>query len=130
MDIINTNKTKAILKKRSVYVSLSLAFIVMILFFPAEGKFPYEYHKGRPWMYETLVAPIDFPILKTQAELFEEKDAAASKVVPYYIYDESAGAEQMDRLAHLQLRYSIPQDLEKDLIIKLIYMITSSYCSF
>ena len=115
MDIINTNKTKAILKKRSVYVSLSLAFIVMILFFPAEGKFPYEYHKGRPWMYETLVAPIDFPILKTQAELFEEKDAAASKVVPYYIYDESAGAEQMDRLAHLQVRYSIPQDLEKEL---------------
>ena len=115
MDIINTNKTKAILKKRSVYVSLSLAFVIMILFFPAEGKFPYEYHKGRPWMYETLVAPIDFPILKTQAELFEEKDAAASKVVPYYIYDEAAGAEQLNRLAHLQVRYSIPQDLEKEL---------------
>lgn len=115
MDIINVNKTKAILKKRSVYVSLSLAFIVMVLFFPAEGKFPYEYQKGRPWVYETLVAPIDFPILKTQAELFEEKDAAASKVVPYYIYDDAAGAEQLNRLAHLQVRYSIPQDLEKEL---------------
>ncbi len=115
MDIININKTKAILKKRSVYVSLALAFIVMIIFFPAEGKFPYEYHKGRPWMYETLVAPIDFPILKTQAELFEEKDAAASKVVPYYIYDEKIGMEQQNALAHLQVRHSIPSDLEKEL---------------
>ncbi|MBE6224163.1 MAG: HDIG domain-containing protein [Bacteroidales bacterium] len=115
MDIINVNKTKAILKKRSVYVSLSLAFIVMMLFFPNEGKFPYEYHKGRPWMYETLVAPIDFPILKTDAELFAEKDAAASKVVPYYIYDESVGLEQQNALAHLQVRYSIPSDLEREL---------------
>lgn len=115
MDIINVNKTKAILKKRSVYVSLSLAFIVMMLFFPNEGKFPYEYHKGRPWMYETLIAPIDFPILKTDAELFAEKDAAASKVVPYYIYDESVGLEQQNALAHLQVRYSIPSDLEREL---------------
>ncbi len=115
MDIINVNKTKAILKKRSVYVSLSLAFIVMMIFFPNEGKFPYEYHKGRPWMYETLVAPMDFPILKTQAELFEEKDAAASKVVPYYIYEESVGLEQQNALAHLQVRYSIPSDLEREL---------------
>ena len=87
MDIINVNKTKAILKKRSVYVSLAMAFIVMMVFFPNEGKFKYEYHKGRPWMYETLVAPIDFPILKTEAELFAERDEAAAKVIPYYIYD-------------------------------------------
>ena len=89
MDIINVNKNKAILKKRSVYVSLALAFLVMVFFFPAEGKFKYEYHKGRPWVYETLIAPIDFPILKTEAELYAERDEAASKVIPYYICDEN-----------------------------------------
>ena len=88
MEIINTHKTKAILKKRSVYVSLALAFIVMMIFFPNEGKFKYEYHKGRPWMYETLIAPMEFPILKPEAELYAERDEAASKVVPYYVYDE------------------------------------------
>ena len=82
MDIINVNKNKAILKKRSVYVSLALAFLVMVFFFPAEGKFKYEYHKGRPWVYEPLIAPIDFPILKTEAELYAERDEAASKVLP------------------------------------------------
>ena len=76
MDIINVNKNKAILKKRSVYVSLALAFLIMVFFFPNEGKFKYEYHKGRPWVYETLIAPIDFPILKTEAELYAERDEA------------------------------------------------------
>lgn len=115
MDIINVEKTKAILKKRSVYVSLALAFIVMMTFFPNEGKFRYEYHKGRPWIYETLVAPMDFPILKTEAELFEEMDEVAAKVIPYYIYDPSVWEKTLPALARLQLRYSIPADIEKEL---------------
>lgn len=115
MDIINVNKTKAILKKRSVYVSLAMAFIVMMVFFPNEGKFKYEYHKGRPWMYETLVAPMDFPILKTDAELFAERDEAAAKVIPYYIYDESVGKSQMTALARKQVKYAIPANLEKEI---------------
>ncbi len=115
MDIINVNKTKAILKKRSVYVSLALAFIVMMIFFPNEGKFKYEYHKGRPWMYQTLIAPMDFPILKSEAELLAEKEDAASKVVPYYIYDNSVGGEQIAALARLQVKYSIPAELEREI---------------
>ena len=122
MEIINTHKTKAILKKRSVYVSLALAFIVMMIFFPNEGKFKYEYHKGRPWMYETLIAPMDFPILKTEVELNAERDEAASKVVPYYVYDESVEAAQLSGLARLQVKYSIPLDLEKEIAQSLQYI--------
>ena len=122
MEVINTHKTKAILKKRSVYVSLAVAFIVMMLFFPNEGKFKYEYHKGRPWIYETLVAPMDFPILKTEAELFAEKDAAAAKVIPYYIYDPAVGQAGIAALARLQVKHSIPADLEKEMASALQYI--------
>ena len=122
MDVINVNKTKAILKKRSVYVSLAMAFIAMMVFFPNEGKFKYEYHKGRPWMYETLVAPMDFPILKTEAELFAERDEAAAKVVPYYIYDEAVGEAQMAALARRQVKYGIPANLEKEIASVLEYV--------
>lgn len=122
MEVINTQKTKAILKKRSVYVSLSVAFIVMMLFFPNEGKFKYEYHKGRPWIYETLVAPMDFPILKTEAELFAERDAAAAKVIPYYIYDPTVEQMNISSLARLQVKYSIPPDLEKEMAAALSYI--------
>lgn len=115
MDIINIKETKDILKKRSVYVSLILAFVIMMIFFPKEGKFPYEYHKGRSWMYGTLVAPMDFPILKTDAELYAERDKAVSKVIPYYIHNETIGKLQQDALAHIQVRHSIPADLEKEI---------------
>lgn len=116
MEIINVNKTKAILKKRSVYVSLALAFIIMMVSFPNEGKFKYEYHKGRPWIYETLIAPMDFPILKSDAELFAERDEAAAKVIPYYIYDASVWEENLPALASLQIRHSIPAEVEKELM--------------
>lgn len=115
MEIININKTKAILKKRSVYVSLALAFIIMMISFPNEGKFKYEYHKGRPWIYETLIAPMDFPILKSDAELFAERDEAAAKVIPYYIYDASVWESSLPALARLQIRHSIPAEVEKEL---------------
>lgn len=115
MDIINIHKTKAILRKRSVYVSLFLAFAAMMLFFPIEGKFKYEYQKGRPWLYETLVAPVDFPILKTDAELFEEKDKAAAKVIPYYIYDATVKGTQEAALARLQVKHSIPLEIETEI---------------
>ncbi len=90
--------TKSVFKNKTVYISLFIAFVIMMLFFPDEGKFKYDYHKGRPWLYETLTAPIDFPILKTQAELLAERDMAASKVIPYYIYDENVMASQLHEL--------------------------------
>ncbi len=90
--------SKTVFKNKIVYISLFIAFVIMMLFFPNEGKFKYDYHKGRPWLYETLTAPIDFPILKTEAELLAEKDIAASKVIPYYIYDANVSSVQLQEL--------------------------------
>ena len=87
MDGLNIQKTKNILKDKSIYITMVIALVIMVLLYPSEGRFKYEYHKGRPWMYETLVAPIDFPILKTQAELLKEKNAAAELFIPYYVYN-------------------------------------------
>ena len=51
---------------------------------PKTGKFNYDYKKGSPWTYETLISEIEFPILKTPEQLQAEKDAAGSRVVPCY----------------------------------------------
>lgn len=99
--------TKTSFRNKIIYVSLFVAFIIMMFFFPKEGKFQYDYHKGRPWLYETLIAPIDFPILKSEAELLSEKELAASKVVPYYIYDNNVLEIQQQRLAEKQLTEAI-----------------------
>ena len=39
------------------------------IFIPQSRCFQYEYQKGMPWRYETLTAPFDFPIHKTEDEL-------------------------------------------------------------
>lgn len=87
MDSLNIQKSKNILKDKSIYITMVIALVIMVLLYPSEGRFKYEYHKGRPWMYETLVAPMDFPILKSQAELLKEKNEAAELFVPYYVYN-------------------------------------------
>lgn len=100
------------MRNKLIYISLAAAFILMMLLFPQEGKFKYEYQKGRPWLYETLIAPMDFPILKTESELMKERDEAASRVVPYYKLDDKMAANQLSELVKLQLKYNIPSPVE------------------
>lgn len=90
------------LKDRYIYVALFVVLVLTVLIFPKEAKFKYNYQKGRPWMYETLLSPIDFPILKTQQEILEEMEQKASLVVPCFNYDNSVSLSQINRLKALQ----------------------------
>jgi len=47
----------------SIVGFIASAFIIVLLF-PKQGKFKYEYQQGRPWQHEDLVTPFDFPIIK------------------------------------------------------------------
>ena len=78
-----------------VYLPLAFVFTVLLLLMPRSGNFKYSYKKGTPWLYETLIAQFDFPILKTAAQLQEERNAAGSGVIPYYKYSEEAVASAM-----------------------------------
>lgn len=109
------------LKDRYIYVALLIVLIATLFLFPKEGKFKYDYQKGRPWVYETLLSPIDFPILKTEQELLAEKETKASLIVPYFNYDNSVSVLQINRLKALQggenidnhILYSVIENLSK-----------------
>ena len=73
---------------RNVYILLALLFVLQVVILPRGAKFAYDYKKGSTWSYETLIAEFDFPILKTDEQLFAEREAAGSKVIPYYKLDE------------------------------------------
>ncbi|MFO8233944.1 MAG: HDIG domain-containing protein [Bacteroidales bacterium] len=72
---------------------ITIAIIVLLL--PKEGKFKYEYNKGKPWSYETLMAPFDFPIYKSQKQLKEERDSILENTNPYFAYDSSVAKTQI-----------------------------------
>lgn len=72
-----------------VYAPLLVLLAIFVLLMPRSGKFNYDYKKGMPWMYETLVAQFDFPVLKTSEQLQIEKEQASANVIPYYRYSEN-----------------------------------------
>ncbi|NVO10613.1 MAG: HDIG domain-containing protein [Bacteroidales bacterium] len=63
------------------------AIILIVFFLPREGQFKYEFQKGKPWIHEDLVSPFDFPIYKTEAELFEERNSILKDFKPFFTND-------------------------------------------
>ncbi len=74
--------------QRAVLFIITGVIIVMLL--PKEGKFKYEYQKGRPWSHEDLVAPFNFAIEKPKAELDAETKQISDNAKIYLKLDESA----------------------------------------
>lgn len=68
--------------------------VILIYLFPREGKFRFEYEKGKPWMHDLLVAPFDFPIYKPEKELNADKDSVLKDFRPYYSIDTSIWLNQ------------------------------------
>jgi putative nucleotidyltransferase with HDIG domain len=83
-------------------------------FFPREGKFRYQFYEGKPWRYELLTAPADFPIYKTDEEIKAERDSVLNTFEPYYRKNTSIVAAETEKLKtayargeniHLSLQY-------------------------
>ncbi|MDO4462620.1 MAG: HDIG domain-containing protein [Bacteroidia bacterium] len=68
-------------------VAFVVTAIVVIVSFPDVEKFNYEYELQRPWRYQNVIAPFDFSILKTEAELTQERDSLRRFVRPIYRKD-------------------------------------------
>ncbi|MBR4756420.1 MAG: HDIG domain-containing protein [Bacteroidales bacterium] len=67
-----------------IIVPLAALFVILTVLFPRSAKFSQDYKKGSPWEHETLVAQFDFPILKTDEQIREERSRSKSIVIPYY----------------------------------------------
>ena len=60
---------------------------LIFLIFPGESRFKYEFQKGSPWRHETLIAPFNFAILKTEAEIKSENDSLLKTYNSYFTLD-------------------------------------------
>lgn len=72
---------------------VSIALVVMQ--FPKEGKFKYEFQKGKPWLHADLIAPFDFAILKSDDELAAEKSSLADAMNLYFTYNSAVKLEKI-----------------------------------
>jgi putative nucleotidyltransferase with HDIG domain len=84
-----------------VYLPLVVTLIFFVFMLPRSPRFSYEYKKGEHWMYETLVAEYDFPILKTASALQSEKDSVKSARMPYFDRIDRVGESVKESLAEV-----------------------------
>ena len=90
-------------RKFKVYLPLLALFLILVFMMPRSPKFNYDYRKGSPWLHETLVAQFDFPVLKTEAQLLEEREKAGSVFIPYYKLDGKVASRSMNAVSSLEL---------------------------
>ena len=89
------------MKKKSFVIKGYIYFIIVglliVFFFPHEGKFRYSFVEGRPWQYGLLIAPFDFPISKTDAEIKSEQDSIEAQSLLYFQRNEEVATMQIQR---------------------------------
>ncbi len=77
-------------------ICLFIFFIILIVIqFPREGKFKYEFKKGKPWMHADLIAPFDFAIFKTEEEITLEKNSMLPYKQHFFSYDSTVYNENL-----------------------------------
>lgn len=64
---------------------ITIALIVPL--FPSANPFNYYFEIGKPWRYELITAPFDFPIYKDSKQLQTEQQEALKSYVPYLDID-------------------------------------------
>jgi len=66
-----------------VLLFIGTTFLIVYLF-PKSGKFKYNFEKGKPWQSESLQAPFDFAIKKTEEEINTEKETIRNNAELYF----------------------------------------------
>ncbi len=97
MNMINRRlKRRLDILFRTIVIFL-ICFIIVLLF----PKFTqHEYKKGMPWRYETLIAPFDFPIYKTEEERIKDREEITKEQVPIFNLNESTKVHQINKFVN------------------------------
>lgn len=61
-----------------------ISIFLLVQLFPRQPGFDYEYQQARPWLYDDLIAPFSFAILKSSEQLEEERKAIEESFSPFF----------------------------------------------
>ena len=84
--------------------------------FPRQAKFKYEFTKGKPWLHETIIAPFDFSILKSESDLDKEKEIVKSQHLSLYNFNKNIfDIKAEDFINEFEEKWSENKGTKKDL---------------
>lgn len=104
-----------------------LTLVILLALFPREGKFKYEFQRGKPWQHEDLIAPFDFAILKPQQELQKERKTALTEAYLFFRVDNNKiEFAKSDFLARLDREGATMTTSEKEQAVKVGFALLDS----
>ena len=90
------------------------AIFVVVWQMPRTVKFKYEYQKMRPWQYESLYAPFNFPIYKTAEQLKNEEELMLKDFYPIFVFDEAeTNSNRIKMLEEFDSKYNENESLKQ-----------------
>lgn len=90
------------------------AIFVVVWQMPRTVKFKYEYQKMRPWQYESLYAPFNFPIYKTAEQLKNEEELMLKDFYPIFVFDEAeTNSNRIKMLEEFDSKYNENEALKQ-----------------
>ena len=79
-----------------IRVGLIIVTVAIITWFlPSDTNSSFKVEKGKPWIYADLRAPFDFPILKTNEAVKEERDSLLKQYEPYFNLNKGAESQHI-----------------------------------
>ena len=95
MNIFNP-KTDMTWRDFLIRVGLIIVTVGLIVWsLPSDTNNTFKVEKGKPWNYADLRAPFDFPILKTEKAVKEERDSLLKQYEPYFNLNKTVEATQI-----------------------------------
>ncbi len=87
------NRIKNFITKNNQNFYKAFLFIfsvfLIVLMFPMQGKFKYEFQRSKPWRHNDLIAPYDFAIYKSEQEIRREKEQVLKEFKPFFKLNDS-----------------------------------------
>jgi putative nucleotidyltransferase with HDIG domain len=71
----------------SKIILFAIAVVIIVFILPGETRFRYDFQRGKPWVYEDLIAPFSFSVHKSKEKLNEEREALKSNAPLYFVSD-------------------------------------------
>ena len=92
-----------------------IATVLIVWMFPNRASFKFEFQKGKPWMHENLIAPYDFPIMKTFDQMTSEQDLIRETLPPTFVVDQTVYEIKAEEfINNFEQKWAIDKNVKKD----------------
>jgi hypothetical protein len=83
-----------------IRVGLIIGTVVIIVWtLPRDAQTRFKMERGKPWSYEDIRAPFDFPVYKSDEAVKAERDSLLRLYEPYFNYNKEVEVQKMNQFA-------------------------------